>query len=612
LFVATQTPIVLKAGEFQQLQAADALVDPAGTAYSEGSFATTSAGTLTLVVGSANHQFFTGTTTTVTLPVASTLTQGWTRKFHNDGTGLLTINSSGTNLVVLVPRGNSTQITCVAITGTDATSWSVTRPVANVGFRYKYVNSAYTGTPGNGNLIFVNYASAGVGVAFQDADGNDLTGIVISATANWLIVMRSESDPSVVVIWSVTSTAAHASYTTFTATLLVGDGTPISGDYFRVEFYYMGPPFTYDPSLGKNYVLPTPATSTPHLAQTDAAQTFTGLQTIDTLAVTPTARTSGVAPYLTVTTPADTGITASTESIGANFAAAGRTWVDGTTTLQRERVFAAPVYNKTTTAAVFTTAVNVDIADPVAGAGVTFTNKWAARLGSLLVTGIATITGIKFDNTWLGSSAWIDMPITGSSGIGSGGAGASPWVAYVSGNGHWFSDSQIGDICYRNTAGLLLFGNTSGTSSLAISGDKIVRVNKVASAGWGVPAIYAAGRSVAATGAVASVSTYTVGAADGSFEVSANVLVTTSTTHTFTVTCAYTDESNVARTLTMTFGKVAGSVTTTTIANIGGTGPYMGVPLHIRCKASTAITIATTGTFTTVTYNVEGIIKQTA
>lgn len=134
----------------------------------------------------------------------------------------------------------------------------------------------------------------------------------------------------------------------------------------------------------------------------------------------------------------------------------------------------------------------------------------------------------------------------------------------------------------------------------------------VASGAFGVPVIVATGRATAQTAANASVSTFTVGAADGSFEVSANVLVTTATTHAFTVTCAYTDEGNTARTLTMTFGLVAGGVTTTSVANATGTVPYHGVPLHIRAKAATTITIATTGTFTTVVYNVEGIIRQLA
>lgn len=118
-------------------------------------------------------------------------------------------------------------------------------------------------------------------------------------------------------------------------------------------------------------------------------------------------------------------------------------------------------------------------------------------------------------------------------------------------------------------------------------------------------------RSTAQTAAVASVATQAVGATDSSFIVSANVLVTTSTVHSFTVTCAYTDEGNTVRTVTLSFSNLAGTFVTA-IANAAGAVPYEGVPLHIRCKASTTITIATTGTFTTVTYNVEGNITKIA
>lgn len=131
----------------------------------------------------------------------------------------------------------------------------------------------------------------------------------------------------------------------------------------------------------------------------------------------------------------------------------------------------------------------------------------------------------------------------------------------------------------------------------------------------GAVGVVASGRATAQTAANASVSTVTVGAADASFEVSANVLVTTATTHTFTVECAYTDEGNTARTVTMTFRLVASPTTlTTSIANGNGAVPYNGDTLHIRAKAATTITIRTqaAGTYTTVTYNIEGIIKRTA
>lgn len=117
------------------------------------------------------------------------------------------------------------------------------------------------------------------------------------------------------------------------------------------------------------------------------------------------------------------------------------------------------------------------------------------------------------------------------------------------------------------------------------------------------------GRQTAQTAAVASIVTQTVGAADTSYTISANVLVTTATVHSFTVICAYTDEGNTARTLTLQLSTIAGAFVTA-ITNAQGTVPYEGVPLHIRAIAGSTITLATTGTFTTVTYNVEGAITQ--
>lgn len=142
-------------------------------------------------------------------------------------------------------------------------------------------------------------------------------------------------------------------------------------------------------------------------------------------------------------------------------------------------------------------------------------------------------------------------------------------------------------------------------------GGKVSGYNNVATTGWGIPSIYGTGRTVGAIAAVASVATYTVGAADGSFLVSANVLVTTATVHAFTVTVAYTDEGNTARVLTLQFSSLAGAFVTS-IANAAGAVPYEGVPLQIRCKAATAITIASAagGTYTTVVYNIEGSITQ--
>lgn len=174
-----------------------------------------------------------------------------------------------------------------------------------------------------------------------------------------------------------------------------------------------------------------------------------------------------------------------------------------------------------------------------------------------------------------------------------------------------------GNMTLTHAAGSLTFagGNVLGLgaatgTSLALTG-KIGTYNNVATTGQGVPSIYGTGRSTAQTAAVASVAVYTVGAADGSFIVSANVNVTTSTAHTIAVQVDYTDETNTSRTLTLSFSQLAGTIINS-ITNVTGAGPYEGLPVHIRCKASTTITVKTTGTFTTVTYNVEGSITQIA
>jgi len=176
------------------------------------------------------------------------------------------------------------------------------------------------------------------------------------------------------------------------------------------------------------------------------------------------------------------------------------------------------------------------------------------------------------------------------------------------------------------TIGQIIQGFTSQTADLTqwqdVSNNVLLSVNKsgvfarynnIATAGMGVPSIYGSGRATGQTAANSSVATYTVGAADGSFIISGNVLVTASTTHSFQLECAYTDEGGTARTVTFNVQQLGGTLVTS-ITNITGVGPYEGVPLHIRCKASTSITIRTNsgGTYTSVTYNVEGNIMQIA
>lgn len=137
----------------------------------------------------------------------------------------------------------------------------------------------------------------------------------------------------------------------------------------------------------------------------------------------------------------------------------------------------------------------------------------------------------------------------------------------------------------------------------------ITTVSALTTVGRGVPAIVANGRVTAQSAANSSIATFTVGAADGSFEVSGNFNATAVTTLVTTLTCTYTDESNTARTMIFPVSQLSGSF----IAGgaITGTGAWETPLMHIRAKATTVITILTsTGTFTGVTYTAEGIIKQ--
>ncbi len=178
-----------------------------------------------------------------------------------------------------------------------------------------------------------------------------------------------------------------------------------------------------------------------------------------------------------------------------------------------------------------------------------------------------------------------------------------------------FVGETANDLGLQAANGMQFGIGTAVGLTLTASGLSFVKTiptyNNIATTGLGVPAIYGYGRPAAGQTAAVTLATYTVGAADGSFLVSANILITTSTAFSFTVTCTYTDEGGTSRTLTLNFSQVTGTFVQT-LTNILGAGAYEGVPLHIRAKTATAITIATVGTFTTVAYNGEGQITQLA
>jgi hypothetical protein len=85
----------------------------------------TSATPVVLTNASSFYQLFTGSTAqVVTLPVTSTLQQGWTFHICNNNTSnSLTVQTSGGNSLITVLNGTTAMVTCIATGGTGTADW---------------------------------------------------------------------------------------------------------------------------------------------------------------------------------------------------------------------------------------------------------------------------------------------------------------------------------------------------------------------------------------------------------------------------------------------------------------------------------------------------------
>jgi hypothetical protein len=149
--------------------------------------------------------------------------------------------------------------------------------------------------------------------------------------------------------------------------------------------------------------------------------------------------------------------------------------------------------------------------------------------------------------------------------------------------------------------------NITGSGGLSVGGGifhvstngVVTEVNTVPTVGnFGISTIVAYGRSAAQTAAVSNVTSVTPSNAQHVFLVSCFVNVTAATTDLFSCQVTYTDDNGSGQTLTLV------SPTANT------TGNYAGSSLQINTSTAGAITVKTSGTFTSVTYNVSGTILQ--
>lgn len=183
-------------------------------------------------------------------------------------------------------------------------------------------------------------------------------------------------------------------------------------------------------------------------------------------------------------------------------------------------------------------------------------------------------------------------------------------VAEVSQNGGAFSPitTTASQLWSRSST---VLSPTTANDSVSLTGG-ITSFKNVSTAGWGVPAIYGAAEITGQTGN-ATICTYTLGAADGDVEVSATVNVSARTSGSFTVQVQWVDKQN--NSVQMDFPVMqAGGTSGTFLANgaIASTGDFTTPVMHIRCKASSqvSITVPASGTFVGVTYSASGSIKQ--
>lgn len=112
-------------------------------------YATNAGASTTLTASSGYNQYFTSLSAqTVVLPVASTMALGQSFWFVNNGSNLLTVNTSGSNSLVILAAGTTALVTCVITSGTGTASWNIT-------------NNAVIANPSGKKLIFTNTLTLG-------------------------------------------------------------------------------------------------------------------------------------------------------------------------------------------------------------------------------------------------------------------------------------------------------------------------------------------------------------------------------------------------------------------------------------------------------------------
>ncbi len=203
----------------------------------------TAAGTTTLTVSSNYKQYFTGSTTqTIVLPVVSTLTLGHTFEIHNNSSGSLTVNSSGSNLVGTINANTTATCTCILTTGTTAASWdfdltgfTTALPIIRGGTGLTALGTSLQSLRVNSGATALEFATASAGFSGATTTSSAVDITLTSASTQ---------------VQNVTMTAADKAVILPDATTLTTKGTPIL--YIRNNGTT-----TFDVKLNSGFILTT-------------------------------------------------------------------------------------------------------------------------------------------------------------------------------------------------------------------------------------------------------------------------------------------------------------------------------------------------------------------
>jgi len=220
----------------------------------------TAGATTTLTNTSSYFQLFTGTLNqTVQLPVTSTLLTGWMYRICNNSTGTLTVNSSGSNLVISVPTNTTATVTCIGTTLTTAADWDfgisdlsvvgtgVTTALAvNVGSSGAFTtnNAANTFTAAQtfsgstsaiaaitSNIVepITVAATAATGTINFDVTTQSVVYYTTNASANWTVNFRGSSGTSLNTLMSTGQSITTAFMITQGSTAYYNSAVTIDG-----------------------------------------------------------------------------------------------------------------------------------------------------------------------------------------------------------------------------------------------------------------------------------------------------------------------------------------------------------------------------------------------